>query len=425
MSGAGKTKLEELESFFKEFPDVPKEIIIKQDLLRLGQWFTEAALNEASGSLVKSYRLFSYDLVPMEHLGRKEHQKIPEWFTIRDGIYGLRPVAVQTTLSVSSPYVIDVVEGSSKLCVNKTPVCDVSFPRNMKYCDLKFEDGTSYREMVAYGRFITVFRYCQYWGANEECRFCDINANARQMKQSKSFTFTAAVKPVSRVASACSAIEREVVAEVGFPIPLDFTITGGTIIRKLNGKTEDDFYLEYAEAVKWGGPRRFVNLQTNAKDKSILRRYRASGVDSHHANMEVWDRRLFEWINPGKTSRIGYDKWVQSLLDSVNVFGEGNVRPNFVAGVEMARPHGFATASEAVKSTTAGINFLMQHGVFPRFNQWRREPNSDLVQQCDQPPVPTQRHGSWLRVMARTMTTFFLWRSHTTRKELTTLCEKV
>ena len=48
---------EAVESYFKKYPDVPKETILKQHLLSLGHWFSDAALQAAAGALVKSYRL--------------------------------------------------------------------------------------------------------------------------------------------------------------------------------------------------------------------------------------------------------------------------------------------------------------------------------------------------------------------------------
>lgn len=382
--------LDELESYFRRYPDLPREVILKHDLLRGGHWFTDAALELCSAALVKSYRLFSYDLMPMKDMQRKEHRKIPEWFMMRGGPYGLRPVTVQTTLDSKSPYVIDAVDGKAKLFLNRHEICDVSFPKPLKYYARKFADGTAYHEIIAYGYFVTVFRNCQYWGPDEECRFCDININARQMKESKDFTFNPPVKPVSYMVEVAGSIERDASEEVGFTPLIDYLITGGTVLKTLHGKDEDSFYLEYASALKWSGHRRHIYLQTNAKDKETLKRYRAAGVDGHHANMEVWDRKLFEWINPGKNRRIGWDRWVQSMVDAVDVFGETNVRPNFVCGVEMAKPHGFATVKEAVRSTGEGFEFMMRHGVFPRLNQWRREPGSNLVSQHEQPPIPLE-----------------------------------
>jgi hypothetical protein len=58
------------------------------------------------------------------------------------------------------------------------------------------------------------------------------------------------------------------------------------------------------------------------------------------------------------------------MLDEVDVFGEGNVTPCFVEGVEMCQPWGFKTVDEAVKSTAEGWDFLMSHGVIPRPNLW-------------------------------------------------------
>ena len=107
--------LGELENYFSGYRDLPREIILKHDLLRVGHWFTDAALELASQALVKSYRLFSYDLMPMKDMKRKEHRKTPEWFTVRRGMYDLRPVSIQTTLDANSPYVIDVVDGQPKL----------------------------------------------------------------------------------------------------------------------------------------------------------------------------------------------------------------------------------------------------------------------------------------------------------------------
>ena len=54
--------LDELANYFQSYRDLPPEIILKHDLLRVGHWFTDAALELASQALVKSYRLFSYDL---------------------------------------------------------------------------------------------------------------------------------------------------------------------------------------------------------------------------------------------------------------------------------------------------------------------------------------------------------------------------
>ena len=242
--------LAELEAYYQRYPSLPREIILKHDLLRVGHWFSDAALQVASDALVKSYRLFSYDLMPMRDMHRKEHRKTPEWFLMRAGPYGLRPVTVQTSLDSKSPYVIDVVDGKTKLFLEGHEIADVTFPKPLKYYTRKFPDGTAYHEIIAYGYFVTAFRNCQYWGPDEECRFCDININARQMKESRDFTFNPPVKPISYMVEVARSIEQDATDEVGFTPLIDYLITGGTITKTLHGKDEDSFYLAYASALK-------------------------------------------------------------------------------------------------------------------------------------------------------------------------------
>lgn len=388
----------EIEEYFRRFPDVPREVIVKIELLSRGHWFTDAALAATKGSLVKSYRLFSYDLVPMGELKRNEARQVPEWFYIFQGPYDLRAVMVQTTLDPKSPFLIDVVDGRLVLTDGERTLCNVSYPVKPDYYAKHFDDGVLYHEIIAYGYFVTVFRNCQYWGPKEECRFCDINENARQMKDAKTFTMNAPVKRVDYVEEVGREVSREVLAREGYQAGVRFLMTGGTITKTLHGMQENEFYAQYLRALKFGGPRRHVGLQTNAKPKDEIKWLHAEGMDEHHSNMEVWDRRLFEWMNPGKYRRIGYDEWVKRIIESVDVLGEFNVRPNFVGGLEMAKPHGFATMEEAITSTTQGMELLMSHGVDPRFNQWRREPNSNVVKEHEQPPIPTE---FYIRLMSK------------------------
>ena len=52
--------------------------------------------------------------------------------------------------------------------------------------------------------------------------------------------------------------------------------------------------------------------------------------------------------------------------------------PNFVAGVEMAKPFGFETIDEAIASTDEGLDYFMSRGITPRFTTWCPEPTTPL-----------------------------------------------
>ena len=52
---------------------------------------------------------------------------------------------------------------------------------------------------------------------------------------------------------------------------------------------------------------------------------------------------------------------------------------------------------------------MMSHGVEPRFNQWRREPNTNLVREHEQPPIPTE---FYIRLMSNR---YDLWKKYNRR----------
>ena len=241
-------------------------------------------------------------------------------------------------------------------------LAEVRFPKTPDYYSKSLPDGTPYHEIVAFGSFITIFRNCQYWGAKEECKFCDINENARQMKLSRDFTLTAPVKSVADVVTVCEHVASDA-QKIG--AGQGFVLSGGTITKTLHGKSEVDFYEEYIRAIKNIATKPRITFEVNARPRKEVQRYKDAGADHIHFNMEVWDKTLFPWINPGKSERVGWDNWVRWMEDAVEVFGNGMVQPSFVSGVEMARPHGFKTVEEAVKSTDFRIRILDVARHFP------------------------------------------------------------
>ena len=119
-------------------------------------------------------------------------------------------------------------------------------------------------------------------------------------------------------------------------------------------------------------------MVAQALPRADVQRYKDYGITIYHPNYEVWDKRLFELISPGKQRYVGREEWHRRVLDAAEVFGPRYVIPNFVAGVEMATPFGFSTVDEAIASTTEGLDFFMGRGVTPRFTTWCPEPTTPL-----------------------------------------------
>ena len=397
-------RTEELEAHFEKFPDLPKEVIIKEDCLRLGLRFSRAALDACKGYQPKLHYMFSFDAskVKVGETAEEEGLSAPLDIKLESGRYRLRPTVIQVRLREDSPYLVDVVDGKLMLCDNSpsNPLAEVRLRRPSQYYSMKLSDGTPYYSIISeirwgYSAFCTVLHDCQYWKDGLECKYCDISAVAKQQRlYGKPIKVRKRIEDVVEVADAIF-IKGLVAAEppddndpVESRRPRILTLDGGTITSQVGGKNETEFYSEYAEKIKEKiGGRCELVLSGGAQTKESCKRLRDAGVDILLANVEVWDKRLFQILCPGKDKFVGRDEWVRRLIEAVDVFGVGHVCPAFVYGVEMAKPWGFKDVDSAVESTTQGFDYLMSYGVFPRPLTWIAEPMSALH---GHPPVPLE-----------------------------------
>jgi hypothetical protein len=246
--------------------------------------------------------------------------------------------------------------------------------------------------------YLTVLRLCQYFGAHEECGFCDINHNWRQHKKAgRPYT---GVKPVEDVLEALELIDR-----YDDGASHAYTLTGGSVTSTVEGLAEADFYGRYAQAIEERFPGRWIGkVVAQALPKADAQRFKDYGISIYHPNYEVWDKRLFSLISPGKQRYVGREEWHRRILDAADVFGPANVIPNFVAGVELARPFGFESIDAAIASTVEGLDYFMGHGVTPRFTTWCPEPTTPLGR--DNPDgAPLEYHvrllGAYREALAR------------------------
>lgn len=365
--------------------DVPLEAIVKSDLLRLGVWFTPEALEEAARFKEKSYFIFSFDRVPQAALSKTQRHAAPEEIAFSGGPENFTRTIVSVRLNPASPYRVECHESEFFLFHGEEKICNVQLLERPAYYEKKLASGKPVSDIAptiqwGYLIYITAFRLCQYWGAKEECQFCDINENYRQQKRERSYT---AVKSPEEIVEALSIIHECDAAQTAQA----YTVTGGSITSQLNGLSEAQFYAQYAAAIEAQFPGRWIGKAVvQALPLDGVKILKAAGYQIIHPNFEVWNRRLFQKLCPGKETAIGRDEWIKRILNAAEIFGPSNVIPNFVAGVELAKPHGFQTVEEAIASTQEGLEFFMSNGILPRFTVWCVEPNTVLSQTNLEPP---------------------------------------
>jgi hypothetical protein len=370
-----------VEGLMARFPGVPREAVLKEDLLRTGIDFDESALTDNLDGAVKpkSYFIFSFDQKPLAELGEAATRRPPEEIALTGGPYELRRTIVSARVNPDSPYRVTRGEtGGLQLALEGATIAEVGLPPMPEYYRHTLGNGKTVMETAptiqwGYLIYLTVLRLCQYFGAHEECKFCDINHNWRQHKRAgRAYT---GVKPVEDVLEALALIDRYDAARVSAA----YTLTGGSVTSTVDGLAEADFYGRYAQAIEERFPGRWIGkVVAQALPRADVQRFKDYGITIYHPNYEVWDERLFRIVSPGKERYVGRDEWHRRIFDAAEVFGARYVIPNFVAGVEMARPYGFETVDEAIASTTEGLDHFMSRGITPRFTTWCPEPTTPL-----------------------------------------------
>lgn len=367
------------------YSDIPFEVIIKQDILRLGIRFSRSCFSETTAYKSKDYFIFSFDLESLDDIKKKDAHllKAPEEIQLFGGTHNFRTTTINVRLNSTSPYTVDLRDGTLTLYCESESVSNVRFHPYPKYYNTPLSSGKKISQIApviewGYLIYLTVFRLCQYWGKNEECQFCDINNNYRQQRENgREYT---SVKDIKDVVEALEIIDcKDNTAKA-------ITITGGSILHGLNKKDECSFYSEYAEAIHQKFEDRWIlKAVVEAYTKEDCKRLFNSGIRIYHPNYEVWDQHLFSRLCPGKERFVGRDEWMKRIVDAADIFGPEHVIPNFVAGIELSSPHGYTDYKKALKSTREGLDFFMSKGIIPRFTTWCREPLSHLGLQAAPP----------------------------------------
>jgi hypothetical protein len=374
-------RTELVEDLMARFAHIPPEAVLKEDLLRSGIAFHESALTDNLDGEVKpkSYFIFSFDQKPLAQLGEAARRRPPEEIALTGGPYGLRRTIVSVRVNPDSPYrIARSDDGELRLSLESGEIADVGLPPMPEYYRHALGNGKTVMETAptiqwGYLIYLTVLRLCQYFGAKEECQFCDINHNWKQHKQEgRPYT---GVKPVADVLEALELIDRYDTTKASKA----YTLTGGSVTSTVDGLAEADFYGRYAQAIEERFPGRWIGkVVAQALPREDVQRYKDYGITIYHPNYEVWDKRLFSIISPGKERYVGREEWHRRIFDAAEVFGHRYVIPNFVAGVEMAKPFGFATVDDAIGSTVEGLDYFMSRGITPRFTTWCPEPTTPL-----------------------------------------------
>jgi len=358
----------ELEQVLERHPEFPRLIAVKIDAQRRGVHYTERALETVDDSVqMRSPYLFgSRD---------GEIKDLPESLLLRDGT----TILTDPTPLNQNPYLVDLVDGKLALVDNGNFVEYVDLWSKPLYYD-KFTTSGIPMSHVASARpqRLNIFQssYCHFWADKKECRFCDIVTHTKQQKNELGVPSRLKPEDVSETI-------REAIKEPG-----RFTgmcLTSGSVLKGENiFDREVDFYIETLQAIGENFKTKKFPSQLIASafdEKQLARLYEQTGLMSYTSDLEVLGEDKFNWICPGKAQSVGYKEWRQRLIRAVDIFGRGNVGTGLVGGVELAKPYGFTSETDALASTLEEAEFLAENGVTTVYIVWVPRPGSNFRDQ--------------------------------------------
>ena len=360
-------KVREWEQLQREYPTISPFVLLKLSMIWHGVALTERAMDR-----VQAPDYCFGKLEPFGLAGGKEVKKVyPGAILLRDATF----VHINYGEPYENPYIADYdpETGCFLLLEDDQMVDEIDFvPRPSFYGQVTSKKTPM--EAVALARaqklILTAFQKCLFWKAGEQCRYCAFFSETKMAEVDEQDIFETV---------------REALKEPGRYSQI--YISGGSDYRgSYPFEKEIARYVRILHSIGTLFDGRFHSqlMAPAYEKKDVQRLYQETGLTSYSPNIEVMDKTLFKKLCPGKERWIGYDTWIKRTLDAVDVFGPGNVYTQVVAGAELARPYGFTSVDDALRSNLEGCDFFAKHGVVCLSTIWRPHKHAKLGMQ----PMP-------------------------------------
>ncbi|WP_310603102.1 radical SAM protein [Anaerosporobacter sp.] len=259
-----------------------------------------------------------------------------------------------------SPYYLEEENGDIILKKDGERLSKIEVTKASPIYGKKTSDGTSMKTIVAAGDgqfgdkqiLVAYSNECALKDKGLDCLFCNINATKDRFAEKENIEWKNPKQIAETVKTAY---------DLGYN---HLTITGGFIPER----REVEYYLDTAETI-----REYLGTDTfngtacigAPQDLAVLEKYKEAGFSTIGINLEVWNKDFFRAICPGKAELCGgYDNWLKAIDYAIQVFGVGNVRSNFVPGLEPKEYllEGIETLAEKGVVATAAFNWVPNIG---------------------------------------------------------------
>jgi hypothetical protein len=282
-----------------------------------------------------------------ELMTRKSYN-IPYQFQLPNGFL------VYLVTDRKSPYKIVEEDGVFSITYFGKWICNISFPKAPEFFSKLTSDGVGMRDiaqdqqgLIEKGISVSYSQECSVKDKGQTCLFCVFNGKKGLDKIEE--------QPAWRTPLQIA----ETFAEAHKEGYTRLNITGGFIPER----RELEYYLDVAETVQEKLEKKEDYILTACigapQEFNIVDKYKEAGYDNMSFNLEVWGEEYFNIYCPGKVSECApFDKWVKTVEYAVDVFGKGQIRNNFVAGLQPK------------EKLYEGLEYLTELGTIPNPSPW-------------------------------------------------------
>jgi hypothetical protein len=313
-------------------------IRLKTELLIEGLTLTDEAMaTVGQGGLEKVFWVF--EMTPVTHHGSGDGTRpLPNDMLLPYDLY------VDVRYNPDSPFKVHASENAIILLKNNKEVCEVRWPTRPDFYGKKTRSGEPMKKVASMrgdcGLRVCFDNACNYFAKGEECKFCNI-VPARQRNRDHVVTIKEAEDVYDVVKEAI--IDNHICPHLA--------MTAGAA--KDDGLGNLPKILEKLKPLLEKRNFPIVTAITATRNKAETEYLCSLGISSVAFNLEIWDEKLFQEICPGKTRRVGRERWIESLKEARDLLKPARALSSFVVGLEPK------------ESVLEGIEYLSSEGIWP------------------------------------------------------------
>jgi biotin synthase-like enzyme len=168
--------------------------------------------------------------------------------------------------------------------------------------------------------FFCYQNYCSHFSKKEECLFCNLVSTSKTYNSVLKKKDTEDIGEVAKAAFAEGMVKHVLLTGGCFNHEKEIGLVG-EILKSIR---------KHASLDRVPG----TILPSPAKSIDDVKKYYDTGIKAIGFSMEIWDKKLYEAICPGKSKSVSHEAFINSIRCAVKIFGAGNVYGVFVMGLE-------------------------------------------------------------------------------------------